>query len=622
MVHSSFVLLVFPQLALGFFAFARVSPTCSRLWAMTAPKQSTPDQTQTTNLTPAQQWVEALRRLEQDQQTVRLGGGLKAQQRQHNKNRLTVRERISKLIDSDTPFDELMTFAGWDMYPEAGGCPSGGTVTGIGQVHGRPWMIIANDATVKAGAFFPITAKKVIRAQTIALENRLPVIYLVDSAGVYLPMQDEIFPDQDDFGRVFYLNARMSAQGIPQIAAIMGNCVAGGAYLPVMCDTLIMTEGSGLYLAGPALVKAAIGQVVDSEELGGASMHAQIAGTVDYHEPDDEAALKRIRGLSEMYAQNDLAPWARRRGSAHEHNKQPNEQPNEQDLTDIVGFDGSKTYDVREVIRAIVDQNGTDQNNTNQGNLETGADESSSFHEFKPSYGETIVCGFARVGGFPVGFVANQRTVIKKKLKSGGEPGLRTRIEVGGVIYGDSADKAARFILDANQAGVPLIFLSDVTGFMVGRDSEQEGIIRRGAKLVNAVSNSVVPKITLITGGSFGAGNYAMNGKAYSPRFLFAWPSAKYAVMSGNAAAKTLLDIQLAALKRAGHEPDEEELQKLYDEVKAKYDNELDPRYAAARLWVDEIIPPNDTRQRLIRALEACANNPEVEELKVGVFQV
>ncbi|GHF48077.1 acetyl-CoA carboxylase carboxyltransferase component [Deinococcus metalli] len=539
-------------------------------------------------------WPGALARLAADHATVRAGGGPKAQQRQHDKGRLTARERIRQLIDAAAPFDELMTFAGWEMYADVGGCPSGGTVTGIGTIHGRPWMIVANDATVKAGAFFPITAKKVIRAQTIALENRLPVVYLVDSAGVYLPMQDEIFPDQDDFGRVFYLNARMSARGIPQIAAIMGNCVAGGAYLPVMCDTLIMTEGSGLYLAGPALVKAAIGQVVDSEDLGGAAMHAGIAGTVDYREPDDEHALKRIRALADLYAPGDPAPFARRR-------RDPLPAP-ERDLTDLVGFDGSRPYDVRDVITALVD--------------------GGEFHEFKAEYGETVVCGFARVGGYPVAFVANQRTVIRKKLKAGGEPGLRSRIEVGGVIYGDSADKAARFILDANQAGVPLVFLSDVTGFMVGRDSEQEGIIRRGAKLVNAVSNSVVPKITIITGGSFGAGNYAMNGKAYAPRFLFAWPSAKYAVMSGNAAAKTLLDIQLAALKRAGTEPDDDELQALYDEIKAKYDTELDPRYAAARLWVDEIIAPNDTRDRLIRALDACAQNPEQDEFRVGVFQV
>ncbi|WP_291430821.1 acyl-CoA carboxylase subunit beta [Deinococcus sp.] len=544
-------------------------------------------------------WQDALERLATDRLTVHAGGGAKAQQRQHDKNRLTARERIRQLLDDGTPFDELMTFAGWEMYADVGGCPSGGTVTGIGTIQGRPWMIIANDATVKAGAFFPITAKKVIRAQTIALENHLPVVYLVDSAGVYLPMQDEIFPDQDDFGRVFYLNARMSARGIPQIAAIMGNCVAGGAYLPVMCDTLIMTEGSGLYLAGPALVKAAIGQVVDSEDLGGASMHAGIAGTVDYKEPDDAAALRRVRALADLYAQGESAPFARRR-------RETLPAP-ERDLTDLVGFDGSKTYDVRDLIAALVD---------------AGPEGEPSFQEFKPEYGETIVCGFARAGGYPVAFVANQRTVIKKKLKAGGEPGLRTRIEVGGVIYGDSADKAARFIMDANQAGVPLVFLSDVTGFMVGRDSEQEGIIRRGAKLVNAVSNSVVPKITIITGGSFGAGNYAMNGKAYAPRFLFAWPSAKYAVMSGNAAAKTLMDIQLAALKRAGREPDDEDILRLYDEVKSKYDTELDPRYAAARLWVDEIIPPHSTRERLIRALDACAQNPHQEEFRVGVFQV
>lgn len=543
-------------------------------------------------------WPGALNQLGVDQLRARAGGGPGAQARQHDKGRLTARERIAQLQDPGTPFDELMTFAGWGMYEEVGGCPSGGTVTGTISLAGRPWMVIANDATVKAGAFFPITAKKVIRAQTIALENRLPVVYLVDSAGVYLPMQDEIFPDQDDFGRVFYLNARMSAHGIPQIAAIMGNCVAGGAYLPIMCDTLIMTEGSGLYLAGPALVRAAIGQVVDSEELGGAAMHAEIAGTVDYKEPDDHAALARIRSLAGFYARGEVASWARRRTDVH--------PPVARDLTEVVGFGGGATYDVRDLIQGLVD----------------APADGPAFHEFKPEYGQTLVCGFARLGGYPVAIVANQRTVIKKKLKSGGVPGLTNRIEVGGVIYGDSADKAARFILDANQAGVPLLFLSDVTGFMVGRDSEQEGIIRRGAKLVNAVSNSVVPKLTVITGGSYGAGNYAMNGKAYGPRFIYAWPSAKYAVMSGNAAAKTLLDIQLAALKRAGHEPDDQELQVLYEQVKAKYDAELDPRYAASRLWVDEIITPGETRERLIRALEACAQNPSQEEFKVGVFQV
>jgi 3-methylcrotonyl-CoA carboxylase beta subunit len=550
-------------------------------------------------------WQDALDRLEAERKQVQAGGGKAAAQRQHDKGRMTARERIAALIDPGSTFDELMMFAGFDMYKEAGGCPSGGVVTGVGSVAGRPWMLIANDATVKAGAFFPITAKKVIRAQTIAAENRLGIMYLVDSAGVYLPMQDEIFPDQDDFGRVFYLNARMSAAGIPQLSAIMGNCVAGGAYLPVMSDTLIMTEGSGLYLAGPALVRAAIGQVVDSEELGGATMHAEIAGTVDYKEPDDLAAISRLRKLAGLYAQGDMAGFARRRTD----DLQPVQA---RPLTEVVSVGGAAPYDVRELIAGLVD---ADRDSS-------GADSGSSFQEFKADYGQTIVCGFARLGGFPVALVTNQRTVIKKKLKAGGLPGLNTRIEVGGVIYGDSADKAARFVLEANQAGVPLVFLSDVTGFMVGRDSEHEGIIRRGAKLVNAISNSVVPRLTVITGGSFGAGHYAMNGKAFGPRFIFAWPSARYAVMSGNAAAKTLMDIQLAALKRGGHEPDDDELKRLYDEVKAKYDQELDPKYAAARLWVDEIIAPDETRGRLIRALEACAQNARQEELKLGVFQV
>ncbi len=527
---------------------------------------------------------------------VREGGGAKAVDRQHAKNRMTARERIAGLIDDGSSFDELMLYAGFEMYTDHGGCPSGGTVAGVGKIAGRDWMIVANDATVKAGAFYPITAKKVIRAQTIALENHLPVAYLVDSAGVYLPLQDEIFPDQDDFGRVFYLNARLSALGVPQIAAIMGNCVAGGAYLPVMCDTLIMTEGSGLYLAGPALVKAAIGQVVNSEELGGAQMHASIAGTVDYREPDDQHALERIRQLAGLYADGGSAPWAKRRHATHAPSLE------RLDLLGIVSVDGSTPYDVRAVIDRVVD------------GLENGG---SSFTEFKAEYGQTILTGFARLGGFPVGIVANQRSIIKRLAKDGA-----SKLEVGGVIYAESADKAARFILDANQAGVPLVFLSDVTGFMVGRDSEQQGIIRRGAKMVNAVSNSVVPKLTVITGGSFGAGNYAMSGKAYGPRFIYAWPSARYAVMSGNAAAKTLLDIQVAQLERAGHKPDDDELKRLYDEVKTHYDESLDPRYAAARLWVDEVIHPLETRSRLIRSLEVCALNPHQEALRVGVFQV
>jgi 3-methylcrotonyl-CoA carboxylase beta subunit len=531
-------------------------------------------------------WAELVEKYAQDRTKVALGGGAKAIERQHDKKRLTARERIKKLIDSSSQFDELMTFAGWEMYLDEGGAPSGGTVTGIGRIHNRDWLIVANDATVKAGAFFPITAKKVIRAQTIALENRLPTIYLVDSAGVYLPMQDEIFPDQDDFGRVFYLNARMSALGIPQMAAIMGNCVAGGAYLPVMCDTLIMTEGSGLYLAGPALVKAAIGQDVSSEELGGATMHAEIAGTVDYHEKSDADALERLRNLAATYAPGEVAAWARNRIDI----KTPREKA--EDLHGILPSEGgSKPYDVREVIARLVDD--------------------SKFDEFKTKYGQTLVCGTAHLGGFAVGIVANQKTVVKAKGK----------IEVGGVIYADAADKAARFILNCNQTGIPILFLHDVTGFMVGKDSEREGIIRKGAKMVNAVSNSVVPKLSVILGGSYGAGHYAMAGKAYAPRFIFALPSAKYSVMGGQQAAKTILEIQAAQLKRKGIEPTDQDLVNLYENVKANYDKALDIKYAAARLWVDEVVLPMELRERLIRALEACAQNPHQEELKLGVFQ-
>ncbi|MGL4608872.1 MAG: acyl-CoA carboxylase subunit beta [Trueperaceae bacterium] len=540
----------------------------------------------TSTAKPTPNWATLLADFEQSASVIKTGGGAKANKRQHSKGRLTARERIAKLVDEDSGFHELMLYAGWNMYTEHGGCPSGGTVTGIGQIAGRDWLIVANDATVKAGAFFPITSKKVIRAQTIALENRLPIIYLVDSAGVYLPMQDEIFPDQDDFGRVFYLNARMSALGIPQIAAIMGNCVAGGAYLPVMSDTLIMTEGSGLYLAGPALVKAAIGQVIDSETLGGARVHASMSGTVDYLEPDDTHALERVRKVASVYTPQPQAAWAQNRTAA----LPPKHDVKE--ILELISSDNSKPYDVRDVVARLVDD--------------------SAFDEYKTTYGETLVTGFAHLGGFPIGIVANQRIVIKKK----------GRIEVGGVIYGPAADKAARFILNANQVGVPLLFLSDVTGFMVGRDSEHEGIIRRGAKMVNAVSNSVVPKLTLITGGSYGAGHYAMAGKAYGPRFIYAWPNAKYSVMSGNAAAKTLLDIQVAQLERGGHKIANEELKELYDEVKAKYDEALDPRYAAARLWLDDILHPLETRDRLIKSLEVCANNPHQEELKIGVFQV
>jgi len=539
-----------------------------------------------------QDWLELTKQIKQDRKHINLGGGTKAIERQHNKNRLTARERINKLIDPKTNLNELMSFAGWQMYKDAGGAPSGGTITGIGKLHGRDWMIIANDATVKAGAFFPITAKKVIRAQTIAYDNHIPTIYLVDSAGVYLPMQDEIFPDQDDFGRVFYLNARMSAKGIPQIAAIMGNCVAGGAYLPVMCDTIIMTEGSGLYLAGPALVKAAIGQDTTSEELGGASMHADTAGTIDYHEQNDQDAITRIRNLAETYAATPKAPWAQNQKTS----QPPKENP--QDLTTLLPTQGgTQTYDTREIIARLVDN--------------------SQFDEYKTSYGQTIICGTAHLGGYPIGIVANQKEIIKQKDKNS-----KNKLEIGGVIYADAADKAARFILNCNQAKTPLIFLHDVTGFMVGKESEQQGIIRKGAKMVNAVSNSVVPKISLILGGSYGAGHYAMAGKAFNPQFIFALPSAKYSVMGGQQAAKTILDIQLAQLKRKGIKPDKQELEELYNSVKDGYDQALNIRYAAARLWVDEIILPNEIRERLIRALDACANKPDMDEFKVGVFQV
>jgi acetyl-CoA carboxylase carboxyltransferase component len=531
-------------------------------------------------------WVNLITEFRASLLRQRQGGGAKATERQHAKNRLTARERIAALIDTGTAFDELMGYAGWHMYEEWGGAPGGGTVTGIGRIAGRDWMIVANDATVKAGAFFPITAKKVIRAQTIALENHIPTVYLVDSAGVFLPLQDEVFPDQDDFGRIFYLNARMSAHGIPQISAIMGNCVAGGAYLPAMTDAIIMTEGSGLYLAGPALVKAAIGQEVSSDELGGAQMHAEVSGTVDFYESSDESAIARIRELAAMYAAPAVAAWAKERQAELE----PSHDV--QDLYGLVSPDGSKPYDVSEVIARLVD--------------------GSSFQEYKAAYGETLVCGFARIGGFPVGIVANQRVVIKK-------PG---KIEVGGVIYAEAADKAARFILDVNQRFIPLLFLQDVSGFMVGKESEQHGIIRRGAKLVNAVANSVVPKLSVVIGGTFGAGNYAMAGKAYSPRFYFAWPSAKYAVMSGASAAKTLLEVEVAKLERQGINPTDEDLKELYQQIKGRYDETLDPRYAAARLWVDEIIFPHESRGRLIRALEACALNPEREPMRIGVFQV
>lgn len=533
-----------------------------------------------------QAWGALAARLVAERAAIWEGGGAAAVERQHGKGRLTARERVVALLDAGAPFDELMTFAGEGMYEAEGGAAAGGVVTGIGRVAGQPWMIVANDATVKAGAFFPITAKKVIRAQTIAFENRIPTIYLVDSAGVYLPMQDEIFPDQDDFGRVFYLNARMSAMGIPQLAAIMGNCVAGGAYLPVMCDTLVMTEGSGLYLAGPALVRAAIGQVATSEELGGAAMHAELSGTVDFKEPDDEHAISRLRRLAATYSERPRAAWARSRREVVEPGAAPD------DLHGILPTDGgTQPYDVRHVLARLLD--------------------GSELDEYKRDYGQTLVTGWGRLGGYPVGVVANQKVVVKR----GG------RLQVGGVIYADAADKAARFVLDCNQAGVPILFLHDVNGFMVGRESEEEGIIRRGAKLVSAVSNSVVPRITVILGGSYGAGHYAMSGKAYAPRFIFALPSARFSVMGGHQAAKTILDIQAATLERRGEKVDDEALAQLHASIAADYDAALDIRYGAARLWVDEVILPSELRARLVRALDACALDSDPGPMRLGVFQ-
>jgi acetyl-CoA carboxylase carboxyltransferase component len=505
---------------------------------------------------------------------IRLGGGPKAIERQHEKGRLTARERIAKLLDPDTNFFELGLWAAWNMYTEWGGAPSAGVITGIGDVSGRRVMVIANDATVKAGAFFPMTCKKVLRAQRIAYENRLPLVYLVDSAGVFLPLQDEVFPDEDDFGRIFRNNAVISAAGVPQFAAIMGNCVAGGGYLPVLCDTLLMTEGSGLYLAGPALVKAAIGQVVDSESLGGAKMHAAISGTIDYREKNDQTCLERLRRLVGALPQDSpvFTP-----GKA---------------TGDFTPFTQPE-YDVHNLLMLILDDAPVD--------------------EYKADYGQTIVCGFGKLGGATVGVVANQ----KKRVKAADGP-----VQFGGVIYVDSADKAARFVMDCNQLRVPIVFVQNVNGFMVGKDSEQHGIIKAGAKLVNAISNSVVPKLTLITGGSYGAGNYALCGKAFDPRFMFAWPTAKYAVMGGDQAAGTLLDIQVQALKRSGKEPDAEELAALRDKVKASYEEQTDVRYAAARLWVDAIIRPEDTRQALLTALAVATRFDEGKAFKTGVLQV
>jgi 3-methylcrotonyl-CoA carboxylase beta subunit len=536
--------------------------------------------------------------LQEKEDTIRLGGGTKAAEAQRAKGRLTVRERLKLLLDEGTEFLELGLWAAYGMYAEYGGAPCAGVVTGLGRVSGRLCMIIANDATVKAGAFFPMTAKKVLRAQNIALDNHIPTLYLVDSAGVFLPLQEDVFPDTDDFGRVFRNNAVMSSLGIPQMTAIMGMCVAGGAYLPVMTDTVLMTEGSGLFLAGPSLVQAAIGQKTGAEDLGGAAMHAEISGTVDFKEPDDPACLARVRSLVGMMGKLRTELFDR---VAFE----PEKDAPLFAADELYGLlnpapGASNVYDMREVIARIVDR--------------------SEFDEYKAEFGRTVLCGYARIGGRAVGIVANQKTNQMQTMAMGPAAGTK-RIEVGGVIYTEGAQKAARFILDCNQNLVPLVFLHDVNGFMVGKDAEWSGIIRAGAKMVSAVSTSVVPKISVIIGGSFGAGHYAMCGKAYDPRFLFAWPTARYAVMSGASAANTLAEVRAKQMERGGKVLSEEEKKALHDEIKDTYDAQADPRYGAARLWIDAIIDPVQTRDVLMTALEACALNTEIARFNPGVLQ-
>src|SRR5881396_3340207 len=530
--------------------------------------------------------------ISKEEAALREGGGKAGHERQRKMGRLPVRERIDHLLDKDSKFFEIGLWAAYKMYEQWGKIPAAGAVTGIGDIAGVPCMIIANDATVKAGAFFPQTAKKVLRAQRIAFECALPIVYLVDSAGVFLPMQDEIFPDEDDFGRIFRNNSVISASGIPQFAAIMGNCVAGGAYLPVLCDKILMTKGSGLYLAGPSLVKAAIGQVIDAEELGGAQMHAEVSGTVDFFEKDDPSCLKRLRSLVALLPEAEATESAQpvRSGQAVSAPK-PAKEPNT--IYDLISFDGQKNYDARDLLATII--------------------EADSMDEYKADYGKTIVTAYARINGRPAGIVVNQRIQVRTKKEG---------IQMGGVIYSDSADKAARFIMDCNQTGLPIIFFQDVSGFMVGRDAEESGIIRSGAKLVNAVSNSIVPKITVVVGGSFGAGNYAMCGKAYDPRFIVAWPTARYAVMGAAQASDTVFAILARARDRGDKKTTHEELEELRVKVKQSYDEQTDIRYGAARGWVDAIIQPHETRDVLIRLLQYVTRPKPQAHFHTGVIQV
>lgn len=525
-----------------------------------------------------------LSRLQHRLEKIKLGGGEKRIAQQHAQGKMSVRERVSYLIDPDKPFLEIGAFAGYDMYTDEGGCPAGGVVVGIGYVRGRQCVIVANDATVKAGAWFPITGKKNLRAQEIAMENNLPIIYLVDSAGVFLPMQDEIFPDKEHFGRMFRNNAKMSSMGIPQIAAIMGSCVAGGAYLPIMSDEALIVEGTGsIFLAGPYLVKAAIGEEVDKETLGGATTQSEISGVTDYKVPNDQVCLDTIKDLVDKMGHFAKAGFDR---------IEPGTPAVDQEqLLRLFPSDPSKPYSTLEVLHCLVDD--------------------SKLTQYKENYGKTIICAYARIDGWAVGIVANNREVVRN---------AKGEMQFGGVIYSDSADKATRFILNCNQKKIPLVFLHDVTGFMVGSRSEHGGIIKDGAKMVNAVANSTVPKFSIVMGNSYGAGNYAMCGKAYDPRLIVAWPTAKIAVMGGTQAAKTLMQIQVASLKAKGEELDEEKEQQLFNEIKDKYDQQTSPYYAAARLWVDAIINPLETRKVISMGIEA-ASNAQVEKFNVGVIQ-
>jgi acetyl-CoA carboxylase carboxyltransferase component len=534
-------------------------------------------------------YEDLLQRLRERSDKVKLGGGAERTKRHHERGKLTARERIARLLDDPNDFTELGLFAGYEMYEEEGGCPSGGVVIGLGRVEERLCVLVANDATVKAGAWFPITAKKNLRAQELALDNHAPIIYLVDSAGVYLPMQDEIFPDKDDFGRIFRNNARLSAKGIPQIAAVMGSCVAGGAYLPIMSDEALIVDGTGsVFLAGPFLVEAAIGEETDAETLGGATTHTEISGVADYKADDDASCLETVRDLVSHFSEKEKANFQR---SGAQEPAFPADE-----IHGLVPYSSQQPYDMREVLARIVD--------------------AESWTPYKADYGKTLLCGYARLDGWSVGVVANQRRVERAR-QSGG----RQEMQVGGVIYSDAADKAARFIMNCNQKRIPIVFFQDVTGFMVGKRAEHGGIIKDGAKMVSAVANSVVPKFTVVVGNSYGAGNYAMCGRAYDPRLMVAWPTAKIAVMGGQQAAKTMLQIRLRTMEKRGEEPSEDEQEQMLREIEDRYEETTTPYYAAARLWVDAVIAPADTRSVLARGLAMANLNPEIEDFNPGVIQ-